>query len=92
MEHSDLASERPTLQPDPPETDPDSGTVFDEFVSKLWKRMERGEHVYEGRSWSKDPDKLLDEIEQELLDVCGWGVLLWSRIRAMRDAVKEARR
>jgi len=28
------------------------------------------------------------EIEEELLDVAGWAFILWTRIRALRDAVE----
>jgi len=33
---------------------------------------------------TRDPADLLSEIEEELLDVCGWSFVLWCRLHRLR--------
>jgi len=59
------------------------------FMSKIVVRLDKGEAEYEGRSFSKSPDVLLDEIEEELLDVAGWSFIMWKRIKEIRAALEH---
>ncbi len=54
-----------------------------------FERLEQGRHVYEDRSFSADPAELLAELQQEALDLAGWGFVLWSRLEAMRAALDQ---
>jgi hypothetical protein len=58
-------------------------------MNKIVVRLEKGETEYEGRSFSKSPDLLLDEIEEELLDVAGWSFIMWQRISDIRGQLSN---
>ena len=62
---------------------------FDEYVSRLEQRLRVGEQEYGNRSFQLAPEATLDEIEQELLDISGWGYVAWRRLRALRAALDE---
>jgi len=47
-------------------------------------RLAAGARAYGGRSLLAAPHALAGEVEQELLDVVGWGFLLWLRMRRLR--------
>lgn len=58
---------------------------WDLFRKVLHDRLEAGERAYGDGSFSKDPTALVGEIEEELLDVCGWSFVLWVRLRRLRE-------
>ena len=60
---------------------------YDRFMGGVRVRLRQGEQEYQDRSFSADPADLLSEIEQELLDVCGWSFLLWTRLQKVRAAM-----
>ncbi len=60
-----------------------------EFFSQVQTRLLAGRRAYGDKSFSKDPRELLAEIEQELLDVCGWSYCLYVRLAAMRQALRD---
>lgn len=62
--------------------------TWGQFASDVGARLDQGAREYGDRSFSKDPRVLVMEIEEELLDVAGWAFILWTRIRALRDAVE----
>jgi hypothetical protein len=54
------------------------------FAAEVRARLEQGRADYGDRSFSADPDELLRELQQEALDLAGWGFVLYRRIEAMR--------
>ena len=62
-----------------------------DFAKCVQARLEKGRHVYQDRSFSADPAELLEEIQQEALDLAGWGFVLWHRLEALRAAISRAR-
>jgi hypothetical protein len=54
------------------------------FAAEVRARLEQGRAAYGDRSFSADPDELLRELQQEALDLAGWGFVLFRRIEAMR--------
>ena len=50
------------------------------FAEAVRARLDYGD-----RSFPSYPAALLDEVAEELLDVCGWCYVLWSRLRAIRE-------
>ena len=66
--------------------------TFEAFTALVEARLEAGAREYGDRSFSRDPAELLREIDEELLDVCGWAYVLHCRIAAMRVAVEESGR
>ena len=57
---------------------------FEDFVERLSRRLEQGERVYCNRSFNKDLDILLDELEEELYDQAVWAFIAWTRLRKKR--------
>ena len=54
--------------------------------------LKAGAVAYQDRSFGRDPDELLEELQAEALDLAGWGFVLWCRIEAMRGALRAAGR
>lgn len=65
-------------------------TAFDRFAARLRARLEAGAKAYGDVSFTRPPADLLDEIQQELEDVAGWGLILWVRLERLRARVGTA--
>jgi hypothetical protein len=53
------------------------------FAAGVEARLAAGARAYGNRSLSAPPVVLAGEVEEELLDVCGWAFVLWRRLRAL---------
>jgi len=62
---------------------------FSEFTQALYERLGRGEAEYGEASFQRPPAVLVDEISEELLDVCGWSWLLWCRLRELKRKLEQ---
>ncbi len=58
--------------------DKDNLARFAEFARAVNARLEAGRASYGDASFSRHPAVLCGEVEQELLDVCGWAYVLWT--------------
>lgn len=63
---------------------PQAEVWFQTFVARLRVKMERGALEHGDRSLTRDPEGLLEEIQDELLDVCGWAVFAAGKVEEMR--------
>ncbi|MGH7821810.1 MAG: hypothetical protein ACREQ9_18765 [Candidatus Binatia bacterium] len=54
------------------------------FAELVAARLEKGREVYGDRSFSLMPLELTKEVEEEILEVCAWSFILWTRLRAQR--------
>lgn len=64
------------------------------FMAELKGRLDVGRATYGDTSFSRSSSELLVELEQEALDLAGWGFVLWERLRRLRAkcvAVEEGR-
>jgi hypothetical protein len=59
------------------------------FLHLVRYRMEKGAEAYGDASFERHPPELLEEILEELADVCGWSAVLASRIYALQRKVKD---
>jgi hypothetical protein len=59
-----------------------------QFRLRLRERLEAGAQSYGDASFRRKPAELASEIEQELLDVCGWAFILWCRLRRLAPLVR----
>jgi len=59
------------------------------FWLRLRERLEAGERSYGEASLRREPAELAGEIEQELLDVCGWAFVLWCRVRQLGAGLRS---
>ncbi|MEO7032738.1 MAG: hypothetical protein ABI548_02820 [Polyangiaceae bacterium] len=62
--------------------------AFDGFVREVRDRLEAGRAAYGDRSFARPPVELVGELQQEALDLAGWGFVLWCRLEAMRGAAR----
>lgn len=65
--------------------------MLPDFQAKMASRMRVGQREYGDRSFELPPLRLIDEIQQELIDVANWSFVLWQRLEQMRIAVSNAR-
>jgi hypothetical protein len=59
------------------------------FSANVKDRLAVGAEQYGDSSFKKMPSDLLKELEQEALDIAGWGFILWVRIHNLAEKVKE---
>lgn len=57
------------------------------FASCVARRLDAGRREYGDRSFSRDPRELVAELQDEALDLAGWGFILWCRLQRMGDAL-----
>lgn len=62
---------------------------FERFVSDIHSRLETGRRVYGDDSFNGPLSRTPREIQDELLDVCGWSFILWWRIEKLKRALEE---
>lgn len=62
---------------------------LDRFVARLRARLEAGAATYGDTSFTRPAAGLVDEIQQELEDVCGWSLLFWIRLERLRARVEQ---
>ncbi len=60
-----------------------------EFAIRLRQRLEAGAKQYGDVSFRRDLGELTGEIEQGLLDVCGWAFVLWCRLRRLPPLMRR---
>lgn len=62
---------------------------IDRFVGRLRARLAAGAVTYGDTSFTRPAAELVNEIQQELEDVCGWALLLWTRLDRLRGQVER---
>lgn len=58
------------------------------FAVAVRERLEAGRKAYGDASFERQPAELIGELQQEALDLAGWGFVLWCRLEAMRLAAQ----
>lgn len=61
---------------------------FKQFVKELDNKMKVGYNEYGDKSFSRSPVELIQELEQEVIDISGWGMILYVRLEEMKRAIK----
>ena len=87
---AELVPPAPDTDPGPPpsavgrtESEAAIRDEFDAFVSQVRGRVEQGARDYGDRSFDLPPARLLKEIHEEVLDVCGWAFIAHVKIKRM---------
>ena len=62
---------------------------WEPFIDLMEERLQQGHQEYGDYSFERPEGELLAELEEELLDVVGWGYVLWTRVRDLHDKLKE---
>ena len=60
---------------------------LDRFVMRLRARLVAGAATYGDASFRRPAAELVNEVQQELEDVCGWSLILWIRLQRLRGRV-----
>lgn len=64
--------------------------VLGRFVTRLRARLESGAREYGDASFERPATELVDEVMEEIEDICGWSLLLWARLDRLREHVARA--
>jgi hypothetical protein len=64
-------------------------THLDRFVTRVRARLSVGERDYGDASLRRPAAELVDELQQEVEDIAGWGLILWVRLERLRGAVQR---
>lgn len=62
--------------------------ALDRFVTRLRARLVAGAATYGDASFKRPAAELVEEVMQELEDVCGWSLVLWVRLDRLSSAVQ----
>lgn len=54
---------------------------WEQFASQVASRLDRGAREYGDASWKRPACELATEVREELLDVAGWAMIMWHRLR-----------
>jgi hypothetical protein len=63
--------------------------IFPVFIRQMLDRLREGRENYGDDSFRRRPSEIAGEIEQELLDVVGWGFLLWFQLHQLRAKLEQ---
>jgi hypothetical protein len=56
------------------------------------KRLEEGDKQYGDASFRGGPEISLRALEEETLDIVGWGYILWTKLRVLQELMEKKRR
>ena len=56
---------------------------YELFVNATYQRLRKGAEEYGNESFSASPLELITELKEEVLDIAGWGYILWQRLDRM---------
>ena len=59
------------------------------YFNKLQQRLEVGAKEYGNDSFKKSQVKLMEEIQEEILDIAGWSYVLWQKLENLKKKVIE---
>jgi hypothetical protein len=62
---------------------------LDRFIGRLRARIAAGGATYGDSSVQRPAAELVDEIQRELEDVCGWALILWVRLKRLRERLAD---
>jgi hypothetical protein len=68
----------------------DTRARFRPFLQQLAARLEAGAAAYGDKSFDKPTPALFSELQQEMLDIAGWGYVLHERVRRLLAAYPPA--
>lgn len=62
--------------------------IHEKFYKEVKEKMEKGDLIFKNKSFNKDSEKLLTEIQDELIDVVGWAEILYKKIEDIKEILK----
>lgn len=61
---------------------------FEGFTSEVRSRLEAGKRAYGDSSFETPLERMITEIQQELMDVTGWSFILFDRLEELRERLR----
>lgn len=62
---------------------------YKRYFEELEARLEAGAKEYGDDSFKKSTLKLIGEIQEEILDIAGWGYILWKKLEDLKLNAKK---
>ena len=62
---------------------------FPKFMDEVRKKVYQGALDYRDKSFDLMPSELIDELQHELYDICGWGWILSMRLSRIDRALQK---
>jgi len=59
------------------------------YKKELYKRLLNGFREYGDASFKRSSADLIKELQQETLDVAGWGLILWVKLEEMKKEMRN---
>lgn len=59
------------------------------FLRLLEERFAKGAEEYGDQSYRKCYGELIDELEQEVVDICGWAFFVFNRLHEMAEKLED---
>ena len=63
---------------------------FSKFTKELDKKMLKGFKEYGDLSFNLSPDKLIEEMIEEVIDISGWGMILYVRLQELKKEYEKS--
>jgi hypothetical protein len=61
---------------------------WEKYFQVLEKRIEAGAIEYGDKSFDKSVSSLIGEIQEEILDIAGWGYILWEKLERLKKTLQ----
>ena len=65
--------------------------VYPEFSKQLEEKLRRGYEEHTDASFARMPEELVGELLEECIDIAGWSMVLYTRIRAIHPHLETLR-
>ena len=66
--------------------------IWPEFSDALQAKLQAGYEEHTDASFARMPEELVGELMEEAVDIAGWGLVLYARIRAMLGHLEDLRK
>lgn len=64
---------------------------FNQFIKELDAKMKKGFIAYGDDSFERSNKDLIEEIKAELLDICGWSIILYSKLYELERKIQKSK-
>jgi hypothetical protein len=64
-------------------------SAFPDFMEAVRLRLAAGRETYGDSSFTMPLQAVNTEIAQELMDLCGWAFILWTRVQNLERQLRE---
>lgn len=64
-------------------------SMFPAFMEAVQRRLDVGRTTYGDGSFTMPLNAVNNEIAQELMDLCGWAFILWTRVQQLEQGLRE---